>query len=90
MNFRLLAAACLVAALPLSGCATGLARMTPEQQVNLVNAFAKAGCSGTVHVSAGGATGQLGGGAHAEVGLDGSCHPASVPAADPPKDQPVT
>jgi hypothetical protein len=62
-------------ALALSACQ----HVTPEQQVNMINAFANAGCKGTITASAGGATGQLGGGFHADVGVSGSCDPANAP-----------
>ena len=77
----------VIMAVPLSGCITS--KITPEQQINLINAFSDAGCKGTVHVSTGGATGQLGGGFHAEASLDGSCDPMDRIMAKPdPMDNP--
>jgi hypothetical protein len=78
------------AAVMLPGCASS--KMTPAEQVNLINAFAGAGCKGDIHVSAGVGSGQLGGGGHAEVSLNGACDPATNPPAahTVPASNPVT
>lgn len=62
----------LVACVAMSGCA-GTLKMTPEQQVNLINALADAGCSGRVHLDAGGGIGQLGGEFHGAFVADTAC-----------------
>lgn len=71
---------CLTAAgLALSGCALGrVSKMTPAEQVSLIQAFAAAGCKGRVHAEAGGGVGQLGGEAHASASVDGDCDPANL------------
>lgn len=68
------------AGVALSGC-TGFASATPEQAATLVTALAKAGCSGSLDISAGAATGQLGGSVHAENTFHGACDPAKAQAA---------
>lgn len=65
--------------LMLSGC-TGFAAATPEQAATLVTALAQAGCSGSLDVSAGAATGQLGGSVHAENTFHGQCDPSKAKA----------
>lgn len=72
----------LAAAVALGGCGH-VSKLSPGEAVGLVQAFAAAGCKGDVHVAVGGATGQLGGGAHAEVTANGQCDPSAVkpPAA---------
>lgn len=63
-----------------AGCITrSISRMTPEQQIGLVNAFAAAGCKGHVHAAVGGGVGQLGGEAHADVSVDGDCDSSRKP-----------
>ena len=57
----------------LSGCAGSGQRLSPEQITGLVRAFHEAGCGGRVDVEAGAGTGQLGGQAHANIGLHGEC-----------------
>lgn len=73
--------------LALSGCMTSaISKMTPDEQVKLINAFAAAGCKGSVVADAGGATGQLGGSLHAGFNLVGSCDPANAPKVVPLRD----
>lgn len=66
-------AAC--AALALGGCSS-LGKLEPPSVT--IKALGDAGCKGTVDVTIGGATGQLGGGFHAENAFHGSCDPANA------------
>lgn len=82
MKTLLCAGALALASVSVSGCA-GVMNATPEQQATLVTALAKAGCKGSLTISVGGATGQLGGGFHADNTFNGSCDPANVPNSNP-------
>lgn len=73
-----------VASIGLSGCITSTlvkaAKMTPEQQVNLINAAADAGCKGQLDIGARASTaaglspGSIGG----EFSFNGGCDPANA------------
>lgn len=69
-----------IAAFSLTACAT---RQTTDDQVKLINALKDAGCVTTTHIDIGGETGQLGGGAHAGVVIDGKCDPTIKPPSVP-------
>jgi hypothetical protein len=64
----------------LCGCASAGQRLTPEQITGLVKAFSDAGCGGRIDVDAGAGAGQMGGEAHATLGLHGEC-PKKDPAS---------
>jgi hypothetical protein len=70
-----------VAALALSGC-NAIPKPTPEPLSVTLKAVAdaakEAGCTVNFSLGFGGATGQLGGGAHLENTLSGGCDPAKV------------
>lgn len=81
--FRPLAASLAVAllALPAAGCGTTAAfakDLTPEVKAEIARAFIE-NCKGTVNITAGGATGQLGGGFQANFQLSGTCDGKPVP-----------
>lgn len=73
--------AALVAAASVSGCGA-IPKPTPEPLSVTVNALAaaarEAGCTINFSLGVGGATGQLGGGFHAENTLSGGCDPTKV------------
>lgn len=87
MNLHLatsIAAACALA-FGLSACAglPGAGKPGGEPPSVTIKAMADAGCKIQFSVGFGGATGQLGGGVHAENTFSGSCDPANAkpPAA---------
>ena len=66
--------------LTLSACAT---KLTADDQVKLINAFANAGCSGSISAAAQGGTGQVGGGFTASASVNGTCKPPEKVIGDP-------
>lgn len=71
----------------LSACAT---KLTADDQVKLINAFANAGCKGAISAAAQGGTGQVGGGFTASASVGGTCDPANRPVVPLPVNPPVT
>lgn len=69
------------ASVAVSGCA-GIPKPTPEPLSVTVKAISEAareaGCTINFSLGAGGATGQLGGSAHAENSLSGGCDPSKA------------
>lgn len=94
MKLIALAALSLAAAVSLSACATG-SKLTPAQAHQMFTDFKEAGCGGDVAIDAGAAGGQLGGEAHASIGLHGKCptalelQAAKAAAAPPPPRPPA-
>lgn len=81
MKLRTLTTAACVAALALSAAACGtIPKPTPEPISVTVKSLADAGCTFNFNFGVGGATGQLGGGAHIENNVSGGCNPALVHA----------
>jgi DNA-binding transcriptional regulator LsrR (DeoR family) len=78
MKTTLLAGCALASALALSGCGT---IGTAEPPSVTIKALAEAGCAGSFVISFGGATGQLGGGVHADNTFTGACDPAKAKPA---------
>ena len=71
------------ASVALSGCITrAITRMTPDQQIGLVNAFAAAGCKGTIDIEFGAQTaaGVSPGAVGGSFELTGQCDPANAKA----------
>lgn len=83
MKRLLIAAAIAASSIALSGCVTGFVRdLSPDAKKELALKFLER-CGGTVNIGAGGATGQLGGGAHAEFQLTGVCPQPDAPRGAP-------
>lgn len=67
------------AALALSGCASlSGSKPTPEPLSVTIKALANAGCTIQYNIDVGGATGQLGGGFHANNIISGGCDPSKA------------
>lgn len=79
---KLLILAAVAASVALSGCAA-FKNATPEDLGKLVDHLAAAGCSGTLVIDVGAATGQLGGGAHATNLFNGACDPSKAKPVPP-------
>ncbi len=62
----------LTVGLLLSGCA-GQAKLTGDQQLELIRRLGEYGCGGSLSIDAGAAAGQIGGEAHASFAFDGRC-----------------
>ncbi len=80
MNIALVAALA-VSSIALSGCITSqIVKMTPEQQIGLINAAASAGCSGTLSIRASGGTaaGVSPGSASGSFEFTGGCDPTKA------------
>lgn len=73
-------AAVAVAALMMSGCVTSqlVKDLSPEAKEKLAMKFIER-CGGTVNISAGGASGQMGGAVHGEFNITGTCPTPQLP-----------